>query len=85
MLGAIAGDVIGSEYEWVAIKQKDFKLFSSKSTFTDSATLACIAGGIAEAYYKTIPQNILCETRSRLPEDFLKVIDRFYSRYMFKG
>lgn len=35
MLGAIAGDVIGSVYEAAPIKSKDFPLFGDASTFTD--------------------------------------------------
>jgi ADP-ribosylglycohydrolase len=45
----------------------------------DSDTLACIAGCIAEAYYKEIPVEMVQEVRSRLPEDFLQVIDEFYA------
>jgi ADP-ribosylglycohydrolase len=39
MLGAIAGDVIGSVYEGNPIKTTDFPLFSSASTFTDDTVL----------------------------------------------
>ncbi len=35
MLGAIAGDVIGSRFEHARIKSKDFDLFNRQSTFTD--------------------------------------------------
>lgn len=41
MLGAIAGDVIGSVYERHAIKRKDFPLFSPASRFTDDTVLTC--------------------------------------------
>ncbi len=44
----------------------------------DSDTIACIAGGIAEAYYKKIPDYIIDETRARLPDDFLELLDAFY-------
>lgn len=47
----------------------------------DSDTLACIAGGIAEAYYKEIPANMVREVRSRLPEEFLHIVDEFNARY----
>lgn len=43
----------------------------------DSDTLACIAGGIAAAYYKEIPPAIETTARSLLPEEFLDIIDRF--------
>ncbi len=39
MIGALAGDIIGSVYEWDAIKTKDFKLFADHCTFTDDTIL----------------------------------------------
>lgn len=39
MIGAIAGDIIGSVYEGNAIKSTDFDLFSPESTFTDDTVL----------------------------------------------
>lgn len=41
MLGAIAGDIIGSVFEphWRRIKRKEFDLFSKKSRFTDDTVL----------------------------------------------
>jgi ADP-ribosylglycohydrolase len=39
MIGAIAGDIIGSEYEWNNIKTKEFELFSPKCFFTDDTVL----------------------------------------------
>ena len=39
MLGAIAGDIIGSVYEWDNIKSKEFELFSPKAFFTDDSVL----------------------------------------------
>jgi ADP-ribosylglycohydrolase len=47
----------------------------------DADTMACIAGGIAQAFYGTVPEQIAREVRSRLPEGFLDVLDRFESRY----
>lgn len=40
MLGAIAGDIIGSYYEFHAIKTKEFELFPEGSRFTDDTTLS---------------------------------------------
>lgn len=42
MIGAIAGDIIGSVYEHAPIKTKDFPLFQPQSHFTDDSVL-CIA------------------------------------------
>jgi ADP-ribosylglycohydrolase len=39
MIGAIAGDIIGSVYEWNRIKTKQFDLFSSDCFFTDDTVL----------------------------------------------
>jgi ADP-ribosylglycohydrolase len=39
MIGAIAGDIIGSVYERKRIKTKDFPLFSAGCTFTDDSVL----------------------------------------------
>jgi ADP-ribosylglycohydrolase len=39
MIGAIAGDIIGSVYEAHPIKTVDFPLFSSKSRYTDDTVL----------------------------------------------
>ena len=39
MLGAIAGDIIGSSYEWYSTKNLDFKLFTPQSTPTDDTIL----------------------------------------------
>ncbi|MEM5787348.1 MAG: ADP-ribosylglycohydrolase family protein [Syntrophobacteraceae bacterium] len=47
----------------------------------DSDTLACITGGIAQAYYKSISEEIVAEVRRRLPEEFLNIIDRFSAAY----
>jgi ADP-ribosylglycohydrolase len=39
MIGAIAGDIIGSEYEFGRTKSKDFPLFGPDSRFTDDSVL----------------------------------------------
>ena len=44
MLGAIAGDMIGSPYEAQPIKTKEFPLFHSRSTFTDDTVLTIAIG-----------------------------------------
>lgn len=47
----------------------------------DSDTMACIAGGIAEAYFREIPDPIVSEVQKRLPAEFLTIIDAFRRRY----
>jgi len=48
----------------------------------DSDTLACITGGIAEAYYQAIPELIIEETKKRLPNEFIGSVEQFRERYM---
>ncbi|HNR64553.1 MAG TPA: ADP-ribosylglycohydrolase family protein [Thermotogota bacterium] len=45
----------------------------------DSDTIACIAGGIAEAFYGRVPKAIESETLRRLPQEMKDVINRFYA------
>jgi ADP-ribosylglycohydrolase len=47
----------------------------------DADTMACIAGGIAQAYYRKIPAWIVAEVRKRLPEEFLAIMDEFDTRF----
>lgn len=49
MFGAIAGDVIGSVYEFHNVRRTDFELFPEKATFTDD-TVATVA--VADAILK---------------------------------
>ncbi len=41
MLGAIAGDVVGSPYEFEPFKTTEFPLFGPRSAFTDDTVLTC--------------------------------------------
>lgn len=43
----------------------------------DSDTLACITGGIAEAYYGEIPQEIFLQTMDIIPESFRYLLKMF--------
>ncbi len=47
----------------------------------DSDTMASIAGGIAQAFYRDIPYSIVTYVRHLLPAEFLSIIDRFNRRY----
>lgn len=58
MLGAIAGDIIGSVHEGAGTRHRDFPLFTPHSTFTDDSVL-CVAvadvllsdGNFVDAYH----------------------------------
>lgn len=47
----------------------------------DSDTLACITGGIAQAYYKAIPRKIVERVNQILPEEFLEIIEEFNAKF----
>jgi ADP-ribosylglycohydrolase len=47
----------------------------------DSDTLACMAGGIAQAYYRAIPDYIIKEVKNRLDRELLKVVEQFNIDY----
>ena len=44
----------------------------------DADTMACIAGGIAEAYYGEIPEYLMDEAMKKLPQQFKDIITAFY-------
>ncbi|MBW6485639.1 MAG: ADP-ribosylglycohydrolase family protein [Syntrophobacterales bacterium] len=48
----------------------------------DSDTLACITGGIAEAFYGGVPESIKKQARERLTPDLIEIVDDFYQRYL---
>lgn len=61
------------------LESKDFEdaVRLAVSLGGDSDTMASIAGGIAQAYYRYIPLPIIEEVRRRLPEPFLQIIEQF--------
>lgn len=48
----------------------------------DSDTMGAITGGIAEAYYKAVPEYIKKEVLKRLPDEFIEIMQRFYNKYV---
>jgi len=72
IVGAIAGDIIGSTREHYAIKTKDFELFPSRSTFTDDTVMT-----LAIAQW-------LCEDRTS-KEVLIKNLKYFGNRYINAG
>jgi ADP-ribosylglycohydrolase len=47
----------------------------------DSDTLTCITGGIAEAFYGGVPQDIAEKALSYLPKEMREVVEEFRTRY----
>ncbi|MFC4311205.1 ADP-ribosylglycohydrolase family protein [Steroidobacter flavus] len=48
----------------------------------DSDTLACITGGIAEAFYGGVPQPIMNKAEQELTEDLREVVAAFRAKYL---
>ena len=51
----------------------------------DSDTLACIAGGIAEAFYGGVPEEIRTPALAILSADLREVVQEFYRRFIPAG
>ena len=47
----------------------------------DADTLACIAGGIAEAFYGDISKDLIRKAKSFLTSDIIEITDEFYKTY----
>lgn len=47
----------------------------------DADTLACMAGAVAQAFYKEVPPAIVAEVEQRLRPELLKLLQDFCARY----
>lgn len=47
----------------------------------DSDTLACMTGGIAQAYYGEIPEYIVAESKKRLGTDLWRIVELFNGKF----
>ena len=65
------------------LESKDFEnaIRLAISIGGDSDTIACITGGIAEAYYQTIPDYIVENILKILPNELIKIIEEFSQKY----
>ncbi len=65
------------------LESTDFEdaIRSAISLGGDSDTIACMAGSIAEAFYKGIPTDLEEEAMRRLPNELRDVVGRFYKSY----
>lgn len=76
MIGAIAGDIIGSRYEFENIKTKDFELFGDGCRFTDDTVMTC---AVAEALMRSWRKDNF-ETLNEVAKDTLRDIGYWYPR-----
>lgn len=74
MLGAIAGDIIGSVYEVNNIKTKDFPLFDRQCRFTDDTVLTV-----------AVAEVILDADELLHSEQYINQFKSYFSRYPFAG
>lgn len=47
----------------------------------DSDTIACITGGIASAFYKQIPTEIMDFVVDKLPSEYIEIMNKFDDKY----
>jgi ADP-ribosylglycohydrolase len=47
----------------------------------DSDTIACITGGIASAFYKKIPKDIIDFVVAKLPNEYIEIMNKFDEQY----
>ena len=73
IIGAIAGDVIGSAYEFNPTRDYHFELFTPKSTFTDDTVLT-----MANALW-------LLQDEQHTPERLVNIMQDLCNRYQWRG
>lgn len=81
MIGAIAGDIIGSVYEFYNIKYKAFPLFWSDSCFTDDTVVTCC---VAEALMRSWAKDRF-ETLEAVTADTMHEIGKRYPACGYGG
>ncbi len=66
------------------LESEDFEsaLRLAVSVGGDSDTIACIAGSMADAFYRNIPQDIQDFMREKLSEDILNILTEFEAKYV---
>jgi len=81
MIGAIAGDIIGSRFEFNNIKTKSFNLFDRDCCFTDDTVLTCcVAEGLMRSWKKDE-----FNTLSTVARDTMREIGFWYPRCGYGG
>ncbi len=50
----------------------------------DSDTIACITGAISQAYYQSIPNDLIIKAKQKLPANFNEIINQFEQQYSIR-
>jgi ADP-ribosylglycohydrolase len=82
MIGAIAGDIIGSVYEHRPIRNKNFPLFDSRCTFTDDSVLT-VAIALAILSKRSYQESV-AEIGRRFGYDLQRSVDEIRPTYGFE-
>ena len=84
MLGAIAGDVIGSPYEFIRynIKTTDFPLFKDDSGWTDDTVMTF---AIADALMQTMPHRGILPDKNTFSDAVIDSMHNFGHKYSRAG
>ncbi len=75
------GSVPQSIIAFLDAKDYETAIKNAVSFGGDADTMACIAGGIAQAYYKVVPPKTVQQVREKLPADLLSLLDQFNERF----
>jgi ADP-ribosylglycohydrolase len=78
VIGASAGDIIA----FLDSESYEDAVRNAVSLGGDSDTLACITGGIAEAFYGEVPLHIRKKVEEVLTPDLWEITDKFYREKM---
>lgn len=81
MIGAIAGDIIGSRFEFQNYKFKDFKFFTAENRFTDDTVMTC---AVAESLMRSWSKDKF-KTLSEVAIDTMHEIGVWYPDCGFGG
>ncbi|MCQ2776438.1 MAG: ADP-ribosylglycohydrolase family protein [Bacilli bacterium] len=73
MIGAIIGDVVGSRFEFRNIKNKDFRLFTNSSTFTDDTVMTIAV------------MDFLLHAETRDERNVIKYLQKWGRKYLHAG
>ena len=80
--------IFSSHTSWLHYKESaDFEsaIRLAVSLGGDSDTIACIAGGIAQAYYGGVPEDISSQVMPLLDDRQRSVVNTFMERYNHAG